>query len=40
MVEDLVKKSLTPCRKAIKDAGIKVTEIDEILLVGGSTRYQ
>jgi molecular chaperone DnaK len=38
MVEDLVKKSLTPCRKAIKDAGIKVTEIDEILLVGGSTR--
>ena len=38
MVEDLVKKSLTPCRKAIKDAGIKVTDIDEILLVGGSTR--
>ena len=38
MVEDLVKKSLAPCRKAIKDAGIKVTDIDEILLVGGSTR--
>ena len=38
MVEDLIKKTLTPCRKAIKDAGIKVTEIDEILLVGGSTR--
>ena len=38
MVEDLVKKSLTPCRKAIKDAGLKVTDIDEILLVGGSTR--
>ena len=38
MVEDLVKKTLTPCRKAIKDAGIKVTDIDEILLVGGSTR--
>jgi|TARA_R110000851_G_scaffold328961_1_gene500424 molecular chaperone DnaK len=38
MVEDLVKKSLTPCRKAIKDAGIKVSEIDEIILVGGSTR--
>jgi molecular chaperone DnaK len=34
----LVKKSLTPCRKAIKDAGIKVSDIDEILLVGGSTR--
>jgi len=38
MVEDLIKKSLTPCRKAIKDAGIKVSEIDEIILVGGSTR--
>ena len=38
MVEDLVKKTLTPSRKAIKDAGIKATEIDEILLVGGSTR--
>jgi len=38
MVEELVKKSLTPCRKAIKDAGIKVTDINEILLVGGSTR--
>ena len=38
MVEDLIKKSLTPCRKAIKDAGIKATDIDEILLVGGSTR--
>ena len=38
MTEDLVKKTLVPCRKAIKDAGIKVTDIDEILLVGGSTR--
>jgi molecular chaperone DnaK len=38
MVEDLVKKSLTPCRKALKDAGLKATQIDEILLVGGSTR--
>ena len=38
MVEELVKKSLTPCRKAIKDSGLKVSEIDEILLVGGSTR--
>ena len=38
MTEDLVKRSLAPCRKAIKDAGIKVTDIDEILLVGGSTR--
>jgi len=38
MVEDLVKKSLTPCRKAIKDSGLKISDIDEILLVGGSTR--
>ena len=38
MVEVLVKKSLTPCRKAIKDSGLKTSDIDEILLVGGSTR--
>ena len=38
MVEDLVKKSLTPCRKALKDAGLKASQIDEVLLVGGSTR--
>ena len=38
MVNDLVKRSLTPCRKALKDAGLKITDIDEVLLVGGSTR--
>jgi len=38
MVSDLVKRSLTPCRKALKDSGLKISEIDEILLVGGSTR--
>ena len=38
MVGELVKKSMTPCKKAIKDAGIKVTDIDEVILVGGSTR--
>ena len=38
MVEDLVKRSLSPCRKALKDAKLKVGDIDEILLVGGSTR--
>ena len=38
MVSDLVKKTLTPCRKALKDSGLKVSDIDEILLVGGSTR--
>lgn len=38
MTEDLVKRSMEPCRKALADAGIKATEIDEIVLVGGSTR--
>jgi len=38
MVEDLVKKTISPCRKAVKDAGIKVSDIDEVILVGGSTR--
>jgi molecular chaperone DnaK len=38
MVDGLVKKSLTPVRKALKDAKLKVTDIDEVLLVGGSTR--
>jgi len=38
MVDSLIKKSLTPVRKALKDAKLKVTDVDEILLVGGSTR--
>ena len=38
MVDGLVKKSLAPVRKALKDAKLKVTDIDEVLLVGGSTR--
>jgi molecular chaperone DnaK len=38
MVDGLIKKSLAPVRKALKDAKLKVTDIDEILLVGGSTR--
>jgi molecular chaperone DnaK len=38
MVEDLVKRTISPCRKAVKDAGLNVEEIDEIILVGGSTR--
>ncbi len=35
---DLVQRTLKPCEQAIKDAGISKTEIDEIILVGGSTR--
>jgi molecular chaperone DnaK len=38
MTEDLVKRSMEPCRKALEDAGLKPSEIDEIVLVGGSTR--
>src|SRR5687767_6260425 len=38
LVDDLVRRTLEPCRKAIQDAGVNVSEIDEIILVGGSTR--
>ena len=38
MCEDLIQRSLEPCRKAIKDSGLKIEDISEILLVGGSTR--
>src|SRR3546814_10212313 len=36
--ERLVKGTLEPCKKAIKDAGISASEIDEVVLVGGMTR--
>ncbi len=38
MTEDLIKRSIEPCRKAIKDAGLSAADIDEVVLVGGSTR--
>lgn len=38
MVEDLVRRSILPCEKALKDAKLNVTDIDEVILVGGSTR--
>lgn len=38
MVEDLVKRSVEPCKKALADSGYKISEIDEVVLVGGSTR--
>ncbi len=38
LTEHLIKKSIEPCEKALKDAGFGVEEINEILLVGGSTR--
>jgi len=38
MVDSLIKRSMKPCQKALKDAKLKVSDIDEIILVGGSTR--
>ncbi|MEE4296263.1 MAG: Hsp70 family protein, partial [Wenzhouxiangella sp.] len=38
LVEDLVKRSIEPCRTALNDAGLKVGEVDEVILVGGQTR--
>ncbi|WP_260581815.1 molecular chaperone DnaK [Sphingopyxis sp. PET50] len=38
LVEDLIKRTLEPCKKAIKDAGISASDIDEVVLVGGMTR--
>ncbi|MCH8557749.1 MAG: molecular chaperone DnaK [Balneolia bacterium] len=38
LVDDLVKRTLEPCQKAIKDAKVSKSEIDQIILVGGSTR--
>jgi len=38
LVEDLVDRTLEPCKKALADAGLSANEIDEIVLVGGSTR--
>ena len=38
LVEDLIERTIEPCRTAIKDAGIKVGDIDDVILVGGMTR--
>jgi molecular chaperone DnaK len=38
LVDDLIQKTVEPCRKAIKDAGISAAEINEVVLVGGMTR--
>ncbi len=38
LVDDLVRRTLEPCRKAVEDSGITVGQIDEVILVGGSTR--
>ncbi len=38
LVEDLIAKTIKPCEQALKDAGLKKSEIDEVVLVGGMTR--
>jgi len=38
LVEDLVAKTIGPCEQALKDAGLKKSDIDEVILVGGMTR--
>ncbi|MBA1277039.1 MULTISPECIES: molecular chaperone DnaK [Pseudomonadaceae] len=38
LVEDLVQRTIEPCRIALKDAGIDVSKIDDVILVGGQTR--
>ncbi len=38
LVDDLIERTIEPCRVAIKDAGIKVSDIDDVILVGGQTR--
>ena len=38
LVEDLIKRTVEPCKKALKDAGLKAKDIDEVIMVGGMTR--
>ena len=38
LIADLVKRSIEPCKTALQDAGMSASEIDEVILVGGSTR--
>ncbi|MFY9287088.1 MAG: molecular chaperone DnaK [Alphaproteobacteria bacterium] len=38
LVDDLVQKTVEPCRQALKDAGLKAADINEVILVGGMTR--
>ena len=38
LVEDLVERTIAPCRTALTDAGLKITDIDDVILVGGQTR--
>ncbi len=38
LVDELIQRTVEPCKKALQDAGLKISEIDEVVLVGGMTR--
>ena len=38
LVDELVRKSIEPCRQALRDAGLSTSDVDAVLLVGGMTR--
>jgi molecular chaperone DnaK len=38
MIEPIIERTLEPCRQALRDAGLTAKQIDEVILVGGSTR--
>src|SRR5206468_8933848 len=38
LVDDLVQKTVEPCKQALKDAGVNASQIDEVVLVGGMSR--
>ena len=38
LVDELVQRTIEPCKKALSDAGLKASEINEVILVGGMTR--
>ncbi|MEO5734839.1 MAG: molecular chaperone DnaK [Rubrivivax sp.] len=38
LVDELIQRTIDPCKVAVKDAGVKLTEIDDVILVGGMTR--
>src|SRR5215207_1053968 len=38
LVEDLIERTIAPCKTALNDAGLKVSEVDDVILVGGQTR--
>jgi molecular chaperone DnaK len=38
LVDDLIERTIEPCSKALKDAGLKASDVDEVILVGGMTR--